>query len=203
MIRGAIGLLLAACLCGSAAAAPPVDAEIIFVKVTHEDGVYHVASSAVFSAPLRSVYAVLTDYDHLTRLSDIVVESRILEESAADGSPRLHTTLRGCVLFFCRSVVRVERISVVPDREIHAEVEPDHSDLRDGFTEWRFFALEDGGTRVDLEMRVVPDFWIPPLVGPPAMRRRLHQDGTVAVERIEVLAREHASTVTSPSGTAP
>ena len=193
LTRSLLVLALLSLIGGSAIASSLDKAGIISAEVTHDGGVYHVTSSARFTAPLPSVYAVLTDYEHLTRISDIVVESRILEEPTADGAPRLHTTLRGCVLFFCRNVVRVERISVVPGEEIRAQVEPELSDLREGFTEWRFFSTEGGGTRVDLQMRVVPDFWIPPLVGPRAMRRRLLQDGAEAVARIEVLAREHAA----------
>ncbi|TVP60154.1 MAG: hypothetical protein EA351_00890 [Gemmatimonadales bacterium] len=190
------GLLVLGLLGGSVSSGHSIDshtkggAEVIFVEVSHDSGVYHVRSSAHFSAPPASVWAVLTDYEHLTSISEIVVESRLLEEFAEDGSLRLHTLLRGCVSFFCRNVVRVEQLSSVWEREIVALVEPEHSDLKEGFTEWRFYPLEDGGTRVDLEMQVVPDFWIPPLIGPRAMRRRLLQDGTDAVGKIEKLALE-------------
>jgi hypothetical protein len=167
-------------------------AEILFVDVTHESGTYHVTSTAVFSAPLASVYAVLADYDDLTRLSSTITESRVLSRGSDTLPPRVRTTLRGCVLFFCRSVVRVEDMFLVPGRVITTRVVPELSDFRGGFAQWTFYPLPDGRTRVDMEVRVIPGFFIPPLIGPPAVRRKLIEDGERAVERIDHYARIHA-----------
>lgn len=163
------------------------------MDVIHQGGVYHVTSTAVFSAPLASVYAILSDYDDLARLSSTITESRVLPREADGSPPRVRTTLRGCVLFFCRSVVRVEDLFLVHERIITTRVIPDLSDFRGGFAQWTFFALPDGRTRVDVEVRAIPNFFIPPVIGPPAVRRKLIEDGERAVERIEYYARIHAA----------
>lgn len=168
-------------------------AEILYVDVTHADGSYHVTSTAVFSAPLTSVYAVLADYDNLTRLSSVISESQVLSRGGQEAPPRVRTTLRGCVLFFCRSVVRVEDLFLVPERIITTRVIPELSDFRGGFAQWTFYPLPDGGTRVDLEIRVIPGFFIPPVIGPPVVRRQLIVDGERAVERIDHYAQIHAA----------
>lgn len=168
------------------------DARILFVEVTHESGVYLVNSTAHFSSPLAAVYAVLSDYEGLDRLSDIVTESQLLPDRAPDGGPRVRTVLRGCVLFFCRTVTRVERVQAVEGRIITSHVEPALSDFREGFTEWRFRPLAGGGTEVTLRMRIVPDFWIPPVVGPPAVRRKLESEGRTTVLEINRIARNLA-----------
>jgi hypothetical protein len=174
------------------------EARILFVTVTHEAGVYHVNSTAHFTSPLSAVYAVLSDYNGLHRLSHIVTESVVLRDRAPDGGPRVRTVLKGCVLFFCRSVTRVEQVVAVPERSITTRVEPALSDFRDGFTEWRFRALPNGGTEVTLRMRIVPDFWIPPVVGPPAVRRKLESEGRTTVVEINRLARALAAGARGP-----
>jgi hypothetical protein len=185
-----LGLSLGAGLgAGPTAVLHAQDARILSVEVTSAAGVYHVNSTAHFSSSLASVYAVLSDYGGLHRLSDIVTESVVLPERAPDGGPRVRTALKGCVLFFCRTVIRVERVQAVQGRIITSHVEPALSDFREGFTEWRFRPLPGGGTEVTLRMRIVPDFWIPPVVGPPAVRRKLESEGRTTVLEINRLAR--------------
>jgi hypothetical protein len=174
-------------------------AVILFTDVVHEAGAFHLTSTAVFEAPLASVYAVLADYDELARLSPTVAESEVLFRGSDDVPPRVRTVLRGCVLFFCRSVVRVEEMFLVPGRVITTRVLPELSDFRGGFAQWTFYALEDGRTRVDMEVRVLPDFFIPPLIGPLAVRRQLITDGAHAVDRIDDYARLHASANAPPT----
>ena len=184
-------LLLVFGLCGvlpDGAAA----AELTALEVTHSRGVYQLSSVTRFSAPPAAVFAVLADYDGFTQISSAIVASRVLDRPAADGAPRVYTRVRGCVLFFCGSIDRVEHLYLSPHQEIRTRVEPELSDLRDGASHWRFSALDDGGTRVDFEMHMTPDFWIPPLIGPRLVKRRLLRDGVEAVARIEALAHERA-----------
>lgn len=169
-----------------------VPGELIAVDVSHSGGVYRLTSITQFSAPPHAVFAVLADYEDFTRISSAIVASGVLDASPADDVVRVYTTVRGCVLFFCRSIERVERLYLSPYEEILTRVEPALSDLRDGASHWRFTALDDGGTRVDFEMQMTPDFWIPPLIGPALVKRRLVNDGVRAVARIDALARERA-----------
>lgn len=100
-------------------------------------------------------------------------------------------TVRGCVLFFCRSVHRVEQLELEPARSIVARVEPEASDLHDGLSRWQFTALPDGGTAVAFDMSMTPAFWVPPVIGPALVKHRLARDGARAVSRIDALALEY------------
>ena len=162
-------------------------AEIRTFRCDREAERYHVVSETFIDAPVDAVFAVLIDYDHYDRISSVFQESRYLERNP-DGSGVVYTKARGCVAFFCTTVERVERLEVVPGAEIVATVIPEQSDARYSRAQWR---LEpDGqGTLLHYELEMEPDFWIPPLIGPPMVRHALRQGGARAATRIENLAR--------------
>jgi hypothetical protein len=182
------GLLVA----GLAAAQPAAvrAADIVRLDVAREAERYRLHMVAELSAPRDTVFALLSDYDGLTRLSSRVEASRVLPP-AADGTTRIYTRLRGCVLFFCRSVDRLESVYEAPPDWIETHVVPESSDFRYGLTRWELTATHQG-TRVELESTVEPAFWIPPLIGPPMIERRLTRDGAELLRRLESLALELA-----------
>ena len=191
---GRMSTLLAACALTQVAAA----GEIVSIEVAHEAGSYTLASVSRYSAPPWAVYAVLADYDGFARLSSAIVDSGVLADPAPDGATRVHTMVRGCVLFFCRDVRRVERLELVPGEQIVARVEPQHSDFSEGVSRWRFQALPDGGTEIDFHMHMTPRFRVPPVIGPALVKRRLQRDGVRAVARIDALALEYAAAAAGP-----
>ena len=174
-----LGLLLSTTLASAA--------EIRRFQCDREARRYHVVSETYIAAPVSAVYDVLVDYDHFDRISSVFQETRYLERNA-DGSGVVYTKARGCIAFFCTTVERVERLEVVPDVEIVATVIPERSDARYSRAQWR---LEpDGeGTLLHYELEMEPDFWIPPLIGPPMVRHALRQGGARAATRVEKLAR--------------
>ena len=52
------------------------------------------------------------------------------------------------------------------------------------------FAEQAGGTRVRYELHMDPKFWVPPAIGPYLIKRKLRNDGTDALDRIERVARD-------------
>lgn len=172
--------------------AHPADPTLLLVEVSHdaETNRYHLHSVADFSATPEAVFAVLSDYTQVTRISGLIVESGVLDELVEGGDLRVHTTVEGCLLFFCRTVNRVERLRLAPFREIIAEVEPDRSDVEFGYSRWELTLLDSGGTRVDFQTWMTPGFWVPPVIGPGIIKRRMAREGREAVEQIEIMSLE-------------
>lgn len=141
----------------------------------------------VIDAPLAHVFDVLTSYEQLPELTSRFVESRYLEP-AGDGAPRIFTQVRGCVLFFCRSIIRVVRLDMIRDWSITATAEPDLSQVRFGIEQW-FLRADDNATVVTYSHEMEPDFWVPPLIGVWAMRRVLRRDAVEVAQRIEALSK--------------
>jgi hypothetical protein len=182
-----IGLAVVGGACSALAA---VAATLDTVTVSHDDGRYHLVAHSFMAAPPAAVRAVLLDFedDAYSEISRVYKESGYLD-AASDGTPIVYTRVEGCLLLFCRSMRRVERLEVVTPHFIRSRVVPEMSDFSYAMSEWTF-EPEAGGTRVLYRMSMEPDFWLPPFVGPMFLRRVLLRGGVDAVERIEELAIE-------------
>ena len=163
-------------------------AEIRTLTVDKNGSRYTFTSVTFVDAPVEPVYEILVDYDRFDRLSSAITESRFLDPDS-DGTPRVFTRTRGCLLFYCKTMDRVERLESVPNSEIVATVLPEQSDVKYGRARW-LLASEGDGTRIDYVMEFEPDFWVPPLIGPLIIKSRLRSGGAKVIDRIEMFARE-------------
>jgi uncharacterized protein YndB with AHSA1/START domain len=173
-------------LCAASAGSP---ATLTTIDVKRDHGRFRVVADTHLDAPPAAIYAVLTDFDHdrYKQISDIYKESTYLPPDT-DGTPLVYTRVEGCLLLFCRSMRRVERLEVVEPTFIRATVLPERSDFKYSQAEWTL-EPEGDGTRVVYRMEMEPAFWLPPFVGPWFLKRTLLQGAPTAVERIEELAR--------------
>jgi len=167
----------------SSAALP---AELRFIEVDRDRDHYSLRSVSWFDTDIHSVYAVLTDYELFQHFSSAIVESRNLGPDTA-GRPEYYTRMEGCVLLWCQSFVRIGHLELEPIRQIEAIADPERSDFRMAKEKWQL-REEGGGTLLIYEFEMVPDFWVPPVIGPYYMKRALESGGEKAVDRIEALA---------------
>ncbi len=137
-----------------------------------------------------AIYNVLMDFDgdRYSQISEIYKESGYLPPDG-DGTPLVYTRVEGCLLLFCRSMRRVERLEVVTPHFIRSLAVPERSDFKYSMSEWSI-EPEDGGTRVTYRMDMEPDFWLPPFVGPWFLKRTLLQGAPAAIDQIEHLAQQ-------------
>lgn len=170
--------------------------EVLSLEVSSHDNRYVLDSETYLDASVQSVFEVLLDYDNFTRLSSVYQESRQLG-LGPDGAPRVYTLARGCILFVCRSVEKVERLDTRPYVRIVATVIPQLSNLEQGVTEW-VLNPDGAGTWLSYRMELVPKFWVPPLIGPPVIRYVLAKGGKDALQRLENLARVRDGLPPSP-----
>lgn len=180
MRRAAIALCLLPAL-------PALANETVQASASHEHGSYHLQLEAEIEADFARVYALVTDFDHMSRLNPAILESAAL--AAPDGERR-RFRLRSCILFYCLKARVTERIERVGGEVIIATVVPEESDFSAGRSEWRLTPVAAGRTRIRLETEVTPSFWVPPLIGPWLIQRKLQEEGRATVRRIEELARD-------------
>jgi hypothetical protein len=165
-------------------------AAITSLDVTFDDGRYHLVADTYLAAPPDAIYGVLLDYDDdaYGRISEIYKESAYLPPDD-DGTPLVYTRVEGCLLFFCRSMRRVERLEAVEPSFIRTTTLPERSDFKYSVSRWRL-EPEGEGTKVVYELDMEPKFWLPPFVGPALIKRVLMHGGVDAIERIESLAQQ-------------
>lgn len=176
-------------------AAPATAAEIRDVTVEHEGKRYTMRSETWFDAPRAGVFDILTDYAQFDRISSVYDETRF-EPPAEDGTLRVYTRVKGCVLFFCQTMARTELLENEGLDSIRTTQEPGGEDFRYAVATWDL-REEDDGTLVVYEIEMEPAFWVPPVIGPYVMKRQLIKGGRDAVARIEKLAQESTADATT------
>lgn len=179
--------VLAATLVGATSVSA---AELRGVEMEHDAGEYRLVSEAWFDARLDATYYVFSHWDHSSKFSRAIVEAHDLAPGA-DGRPGFYVKNRGCVLFFCKTLVRQGSLELEPNSVLRAFADPQYSDFEFSNETWTF-AEEDGGTRVRYELHMDPKFWVPPAIGPYLIKRKFRKDGLRALERIEEMAQQYA-----------
>ena len=167
-------------VCGSANGV-----EVLSVHVESEGKRYHMLGESVIQATPEFIFNTLMDYDNFHRLASGIAETRFLA-SENPGQLLGYTRIDSCVLFFCKSVEKVETIHATPFREIATEAIPEKSDFVFNKSRW---LLEDSdeGTHVTYEAEIEPDFWMPPLITKWAIRYKLRKSAELIGLRIEYL----------------
>ena len=186
-------LLTAVSLCYVASGVP---ATLRTVDVSRKQDRYRVEADTYLDASPEAIYKVLLDFDgdRYQRISEIYKESSYLPPDR-DGTPLVYTRVEGCLLWYCRSMRRVERLEVVTPQFIRSRTVPERSDFKYTLSEWSF-AAEGDGTRVTYLMEMEPDFWLPPFVGPWFLKRTLMKGAPAAIHQIELLAQQEQDAAT-------
>ena len=160
--------------------------EIDDIVVDEKDGVYNIIISVNIAAKEEYVRQVLTDYIHVYRLSDSVIESKVLE-SSGDGKVRVQSLVLFCTTIFCREVMRVDEISVLKSGDLQAVIIPEQSDFSSGTAVWKIAPMGHS-TRLTYIANIGPDFFIPPVLGRQMVIDNMRDEFATMFCRIELIA---------------
>ena len=172
-------------------AAPAAHAvEIQSVDVEQQDARYRISMRVTLDAPARASYDIFTDLPRLPQINPSVREVQVLESPAAD-QRRVFTDVRTCVSVYCRQLKQVQDMRFQPRVDggaVTAQVLPERSDLRFGEASWDFRDCA-GKTCLSFDAQLEPAFWVPPLIGPWLIKRKMHEEAVQTSEGLERLAR--------------
>lgn len=177
--------------CGSSMIAAQA-AQVEQIHVTNDGNAYVVDSTLSIDVPRDRAYRAATDFGRLPAFNPSIESSRRV------GDDRLDSVMRLCVLLYCKRMRQVMRYTLTPDQRIDMQVVAGKGDLKSGSAHWQF-AADGQTTDIHFAARIVPDFWIPPLVGPALIRRELRQQVQTTADAIEALARSDAGKTGSPT----
>lgn len=169
-----------------------VETEPVDVEVQREAGnIYHFSMRFVANAVPNSVFAIITNYDQLSELNPLIKSSRLLPSNSPD-IDRVELITEGCMLFFCKKVRRVEDVSIDENLNITTVVVPSMSDFKSGNTRWTF--TPDGDkTIVHYTASMQPSFWLPPFVGPYALKKQIRSQLQYTAHKINFLLAANAN----------
>ena len=174
------------------AAAPVRAAQVRSLSVHESAGVYTVDMRARLNAPPRAIYAALTDYRALPRINPAIRSVRVLPSVHGARSVRVATVLRACVWFYCKVLHQVQRMTAKPPHELKAVVLPARSDFRSGRARWTVEPCKHESC-LAFHATLEPDFWVPPLIGPWLIQKKLRSEAEVTARGLERLARARAT----------
>ena len=157
------------------------------VIVSEKNGIYNISVIAEIAATEKHVRQVLTDYVHIYRLSDSIIESKIVESSITEKT-QVETLVLGCTPIFCKEVTRVEEVSTLETGDIQTVIVPEKSDFRSGKALWEITAR---GEKTELKYlaSLEPDFFIPPVLGTQMVINNLRDEFETTLYRLGHIAR--------------
>ena len=158
------------------------------LEVTHVGKRYQVVMHASMQTSADKAYAIFTDYTRLPEINTAIIKVEAIEGGELPAQ-RIHTQVKVCVLGFCRIFDQVQDMLKTPPESLQADVIPELSNLRYGKASWRIWD-DDGVAKLIFEAVVEPDFWVPPLIGPWMIERKLASEAVDTAEGIERLANE-------------
>ena len=139
----------------------------------------------VVDASPERVFALLTDYNNITKISPKIVESKIIK---TDGDAIIVKTVAdGCVWFFCKKVINVQTTTSILKKNIQSITIPSQSNLKFGKMVWNINKVKSG-TEVEYYAEIEPDFFVPPLIGAYFIKSSMLEEAKDFVDSVEKLA---------------
>ena len=173
-----------------------IAAQIDAIRVTDRDDGYRIVFDAVIDARPFRVRKVLVDFANISKIDPDVTGVSVGIAPTGRGGPRVRTVIESCVLFFCRQLVQVEDVTEPDANTIVTTIVPGAGDFKSGSTVWRLTA--EGPcthTRLHYEATRVANFWIPPLIGPWAVKSKMREQLEYSILAVERLANPNAGSL--------
>lgn len=160
--------------------------QALVVDVSYHDGIYRASLSTYLPAKRNAVYPLLTAYDSLNTFSRLIYKSQLLKNGD------LLINLRYCFFIICFDKQLTLSLKV-SDNALTAYIVPEHSDFKSGLIKWQ---LSDSplGSIIEFSGTLVPDFWIPPIIGPILIKSKLRNEATYSFRQLEHLTQSQKHT---------
>ena len=178
-------------LCLTLFSIPSSAGEIKSANVEHEGNDYRLDLVMQIDAGREGIVALLMDHENFKQLSEVMIESGLVQDAPEDKTRR-RLVVETCIVFFCFKVVMVEDIEQPADGSILAIMVPEQSDFKYGRTEWQIEPLGPDRCKINYSFHLQPDFWVPPAIGPFFIKRKMIKEAQVSILKMESLVRSAA-----------
>lgn len=160
--------------------------EVKKAVVQNEKGLYTLDIDVIVDAEQSAVWKIITDYDHMDRLNDMVTESGIIRND--NETITVRTINKTCILLYCINARLVQNFQEINHTIINTSVDATQSDFNFGEAQWRISPVPNNRTRIQYHCKKKPSFWIPPVIGPIIMKKKMLSTIKTTMDSIEMLA---------------
>ena len=172
------------------------------MRVTRNGARFLIDMRIAIDAPAATVFRALQDYAAMTHYNPDLRSVRV-ERTPVPDRVRLFTTIHACVLIFCKTMHQEELMTATPGADggtLDAELLPRGGDFKRGHGLWivKPCPATRGVTCMDVRIELVPAFWVPPVIGPWVMRRKLTEEAQLTSGGLEQTARAPQLTSSAP-----
>ena len=168
-------------------------AEVFGVHVTRDDGRFLIGMHITIDAAPPAVFRALQDYPAMMRYNPDLRAVRV-QPTATPDRVRLFTTIHTCVLIFCKSMHQEQIMTATagPDGGVlEAKLLPRGGAFKAGNGRWTVRPCPGAPSTTCLNARIelVPAFWVPPVIGPWVLRRKMAAEARRTSRGLEAVAR--------------
>lgn len=177
-------------------AMPAHAAQVLDVRVTRDGGRFLIGMRITIDAPPPAVFRALQDYSAMIRYNPDLRSVRI-QSTGVPGRVRLFTAVHTCVLIFCKTMHQEQIMTAVADGNggiLEAKLLPHGGDFKAGSGRWTVGACPAVAsiTCLDARIELVPAFWVPPVIGPWVIRRKMLEEARRTGAGLELVAQGSA-----------
>jgi Polyketide cyclase / dehydrase and lipid transport len=171
-------------------------AQVLGVQVTRAEGGFLIGMQIAIDAPAPAVFRALQDYSAMMRYNPDLRAVRV-QSTGVPGRVRLFTTVHTCVLIFCKTMHQEQIMTAVAGADggvLEAQLLPHGGAFKAGDGRWTVTACRSAPSTTCLDARIelVPAFWVPPVIGPWVLRRKMAEEASrtsTGLERMALGAR--------------
>lgn len=171
-------------------------AEVSGVHVARDGARFLIDMHIAIDAPAPAVFRALQNYAAMARYNPDLRAVRV-ERTGTPDRVRLFTTIHTCVLIFCKTMHQEQIMTAVADADggaLYAELLPYGGDFKGGRGLWvvKPCRTVHGETCMDVRIVLVPAFWVPPVLGPWVMGRKMDAEARLTAAGLERTAQGFA-----------
>ncbi|MGH8326755.1 MAG: SRPBCC family protein [Steroidobacteraceae bacterium] len=172
-------------------------AQVSEVRVTRSGERFLIDMHMVIDAPASEVFRALQDYATMARYNPDLRSVRV-ELTAAPDRVHLFTTVHLCVLVFCKTMHQEQIMTATASADggsLDARLVPRGGDFKGGHGQWmvRPCPSARAATCMDVRIQLLPAFWVPPVIGPWVLRRKMDDEARRTGAGLELTARAMAA----------
>ncbi|MEE9575171.1 MAG: hypothetical protein V3W03_03645 [Gammaproteobacteria bacterium] len=167
-------------------------AEVNYVEVSQKKGVYHMHIIMTVNADTDSIKRIITDYENLTLTNPYIKESELINISE-DERTTVSMLTKICIFLICYNIRHVQTFHPVNNGVLYSRIIPGMSDFKSGWLRWEIKEKDSNRispvTQIIFDTEITPDFFIPPVIGPYQMKKKMFEIAKDTINNLEKKAK--------------
>ena len=167
-------------------------AEVNYVEVSQEKGVYRMHIIMTVNADTDSIKRIITDYENLTFTNPYIKESELINISE-DERTTVSMLTKICIFLICYNIRHVQTFHPVNNGVLYSRIIPGMSDFKSGWLRWEIKEKDSNRTspvtQIIFDTEITPDFFIPPIIGPYQMKKKMFEIAKDTINNLEKKAK--------------